>query len=244
MNIGILGAGNIGASIAKKLDAAGHAVKLANSRGPKSLSDIVKGTGVVASSREDAVRGVDVIILSVPFAKMPGLASLLADIPATTIVVDTSNYYPVRDEAIADVDSGKPETVWSSEQVGRPLIKAWNALLSQTLDEAGTAPGTSGRIAIPVAGDNAAAKSKVSELVSLTGFDTVDAGGLGDSWRFQPGTPAYCTELTAEDLVTALAAAKKGLGPSRRDAIMKSMMDGSVPFEREAMVANNRALTA
>ncbi|RWX81302.1 3-hydroxyisobutyrate dehydrogenase [Neorhizobium lilium] len=243
MNIGIIGAGNIGASLARKLASAGHVVKLANSRGPESLQDIVQGTDVIAATKEDAVRDADVIILSVPYAKMPELAALLADVPASTIVVDTSNYYPARDQAIAEVDNGKPETLWSSEQIGRPLVKAWNALLAQTLDEAGSEAETPDRIAIPIAGDDPVAKAVVSGLVSETGFDTVDAGTLTESWRLQPGTPAYCTELSAEDLKAALGAAQEGLAPSKRDAIMQSMVDGSVPFNRAAMIANNRAMT-
>lgn len=95
------------------------------------------------------------------------------------------------------MEEGKLETVWSSEQVGRPLVKAWNALLSFTLTEAGSENGSASRLAIPIAGDDAAAKSVVSRLVDETGFDVVDAGPISESRRFQPGAPAYCTELDA-----------------------------------------------
>lgn len=243
MKIGIIGAGNIGATLAKKIAAAGHSVKLANSRGAQSLKEAVEGTSVNAVDKNEAVRDVDVIILSLPFAKNPELKTLLTDVPASTIIVDTSNYYPARDGGIADVDAGQLETIWSSEQIGKPLIKTWNALLAATLVEGGTKRGTPGRIAIPIAGDDAAAKSLISDLVSTTGFDTVDAGGLSDSWRLQPGTPAYCTELTAADLQRALASAVKDRASANRDAIMQAIMDGKVPFERSAMVANNRAMS-
>jgi len=244
MKIGIIGAGNIGALVAKKLDAAGHEVKLANSRGPETLADTVAGTGIQAVVAEAAVQDAEVIILSVPFAKNPELASVLAGAPAAAIVVDTSNYYPARDSEIVEVESGKPETVWACEQLGRPLVKAWNALLAQTLAEAGTEPGTANRIAIPISGDDDAAKSLVSDLVSMTGFDTVDAGTLEESWRLQPGTPAYCTELTADELKTALAAADKQRAPRNRDAIMASFAKPDAEFTRAIAVETNRSLSA
>ncbi|MDB5614240.1 MAG: putative exported protein [Devosia sp.] len=244
MKIGIIGAGNIGALVAKKLDAAGHQVKLANSRGRESLTDTVAGTGIQAVAAEAAVQDAEVIILSVPFAKNPDLASVLAGAPAGAIVVDTSNYYPARDSEIAEVEGGKPETVWASEQLGRPLVKAWNALLAQTLAEAGTEPGTANRIAIPISGNDAAAKSLVADLVSITGFDTVDAGTLEESWRLQPGTPAYCTELTADELKAALAAADKQRAPKNRDAIMASFLKPDAEFTRSSAVATNRSFSA
>lgn len=244
MKIGIIGAGNIGALVAKKLDAAGHHVKLANSRGPESLADTVAGTDIQAVAAEAAVQDAEVIILSVPFAKNPDLAAVLAGAPADAIVVDTSNYYPARDSEIAEVEGGKPETVWASEQLGRPLVKAWNAILAQTLAEAGTESGTLNRIAIPISGNDAAAKSLVADLVSITGFDIVDAGTLEDSWRLQPGTPAYCTELTAEELTAALAAADRQRAPKNRDAIMASFSKLGAEFTRSSAVATNRSFSA
>jgi predicted dinucleotide-binding enzyme len=243
MKIGIIGAGNIGAVLAQKLAAAGHAVKLANSRGPASLEDAVRGTSITAVEKEEAGRDADVVILSVPYAKNPDVAELLADAPADAIVIDTSNYYPMRDGDIPEVNRGKPETVWASEQVGRPLVKAWNAILSQTLVEGGLEKGAPGRIAIPIAGDDAAAKAVVTELVSITGFDAVDAGTLADSWRLQPGTPTYCTDLTTDEVEIALAKANKEQAAANRDKIMQSIADGKVPVRRAEMVANNRALS-
>lgn len=243
MNIGILGSGNIGAELARRLSAAGHKVKLANSRGPESLTDIVRGTAISAVAKEDVAKDADVVILSIPYARNPEVASLVTQAPAGAIFVDTSNYYPARDGHIAEVEDGKPETVWVSDQVGRPLVKAWNAILAQTLVELGSTPGTANRIAIPIAGDDLAAKRVVADLVSATGFDTVDAGKLAESWRFQPGAPAYCTELTVRDLETALQYANKERSPANRDAIMQAIVDGRVPMTRAAMAANNRLMS-
>ncbi|MHC2086205.1 NADPH-dependent F420 reductase [Methylobacterium sp. CM6244] len=243
MKIGIIGAGNIGATLAQILDKAGHDVKLANSKGPETLKEIVDGTTIAAVTRDNAVKDVDVIILSVPFARNPELAPVLADVPASVVIVDTSNYYPMRDGMIEEVDEGKLETVWSSEQVGRPLVKAWNALLSFTLAEAGSESGSVSRLAIPIAGDHAAAKSVVSRLVDETGFDVVDAGPISESWRFQPGTPAYCTELDAAGVKSALSTADKARSSHNLELITQAFIDGSLKLEREAMVAFNRKIS-
>lgn len=160
------------------------------------------------------------------------------------MVIDTSNYYPLRDGAITEVDNGKPESVWVSEQIGRAVIKAWNAVLSHTLSERGKPKGTPGRIAIPVAGDDAKAKTTAMQLVEITGFDALDAGILAESWRQQPGTPAYCTELTLDELRSALASADKQSAPTNRDAVMKEVMAGNGKFKHDEIVARNRAVSA
>ena len=137
MKIGIIGAGHIGGTLARKLSAGGHAVKLAGSKGPEEVREQAEKIGVVPVASHEAVRDVDVVVLSIPFAMIPGVADLFAHVPAETVVVDTSNYYPMRDGQIAAVDEGKPESVWSSEQLGRPVVKAFNAALARTLAEKG-----------------------------------------------------------------------------------------------------------
>ncbi|KQS71259.1 3-hydroxyisobutyrate dehydrogenase [Rhizobium sp. Leaf371] len=244
MKIGIIGAGMVGANLARILVKAGHDVKLANSKGPETLKDIVDGTAIAAVTRDEAVRDVEVIILSVPFARNPELAPVLAAVPAGVIVVDTSNYYPMRDGAIEEVQEGKLETIWASEQIGKPLVKAWNALLSFTLADCGAKRGAASRLAIPIAGDDAAAKAVVSGLVNDTGFDVVDVGPLSDSWRFQPGSPAYCTELDAAGMTKALSSVDKTRLPHNLELITQEIVDGSVAFEREAMVASIRKITS
>ncbi|MDK3022712.1 NAD(P)-binding domain-containing protein [Cupriavidus taiwanensis] len=244
MKIGIIGAGNIGGTIARKLAGAGHSVKLAGAKGPDDIRDKAAEIGAIPVAAQDAVEDVEAIILSIPFAQIPNVASVFGDVPANVVVIDTSNYYPFRDGNIAEVDEGKPESVWSSEQLGRPVVKAFNALLAETLANGGMPEGTATRIAIPVAGDDAHAKSIARELVNETGFDTLDAGDLASSWRQQPGTPAYCTELTLTDLQSALSAADKARAPLDRDALIKSFMEEKSPLSHEQIVARNRKMTA
>lgn len=244
MKIGIIGAGNIGASLARKLSAAGHDIKIANSKGPETLADIAKDTGAQAVTKEDAVKDVDTIILSIPFLSYRTLASLLNGIPSDVVVIDTSNYYPFRDGVVDGLDDGMPESVWVGEQIGRPVVKAWNAVLAATLAERGKPKGAQGRTALPVAGDDDRAKAVAMELVETTGFDALDAGSLADSWRQQPGTPAYCTERTIDELKAALAAADKQRAPVNRETLIKGFIENYGKLSHDDVIAKNRAGTA
>lgn len=244
MKIGIIGAGNIGATLARKLAACGHEVKLANSKAPRSLQNLANEIGVQAVTKEEAVSEVDVVVLSIPFAKYPDLKQTLSHVPEKVVVIDTSNYYPGRDGAIKEVDDGKPESVWVSEQIGRPVVKAWNALLAATLADKGQPAGSSTRIALPVAGDDANAEAIAQDLVEDTGFTALAAGSLEGSWRQQPGTPAYCTELTLPALKSALCAADKTKAPQNRDALLAKFMAPGSQFTHEQIVTTNRAMTA
>ncbi|MEJ7926202.1 NAD(P)-binding domain-containing protein [Sphingobium sp. AN641] len=245
MKIGIIGAGNIGASLVGKLAAAGHQVKVANSKGPETLRELADATGAQAVHKQDAVKDVDAIILSIPFLSYADhLASLFADVPADVTVIDTSNYYPFRDGTLDGLDNGTPESVWVSQQIGRPVIKAWNAVLAATLAERGKPAGAAGRIALPVAGDDAKAKAVAMQLVDDTGFDALDAGSLADSWRQQPGTPAYCTELTLDELNSALAAADKKRAPENREALITQFMARYDELTHDDTIEMNRAGTA
>ena len=182
MKIGIIGAGHIGATLARKLAAVGHEVKLANSKGPQSIQRLATEIGVNAVTKEEAVSEVDVIILSIPFAHYPDLKKTLSTVPKNTVIIDTSNYYPGRDGAIKDVDDGKPESIWVSEQIGHPVVKAWNAVLAATLADKGQPAGSSARIAIPVAGGDTRAETIAQDLVEDTGFIALASGPLADSW--------------------------------------------------------------
>jgi predicted dinucleotide-binding enzyme len=242
MNIGIIGTGAIGATLAQKLAAAGHQVKVTNTRPPEELAQKAQELGAHPATLQEVVQDVDVILISIPFQAIAELPKdLFRTLPADVVVADTGNYIPFRDDKIDAVEQGQTESVWAAEQLGRPLVKAFNNLLSQTLVEGGTAPGTPGRIAISVAGDDERAKKVVAGLINDTGFDVVDAGPLAESWRQQPGTPAYCTELTAPELTQALAAAVPGKAPGIRDQLIAQLLQRTSPPSREELLALNRS---
>ena len=183
MMIGILGTGHIGKTLVQKLSAAGHDVKVANSRGP---------------------------------------------------------------ETIEAIEAGQVESLWVSEQLGRPIAKAWNAIGSDSFARKGKPAGSPGRIAIPVAADSKRDRKVAMALVEDTGLDAVDAGTLDESWRQQPGAPGYCTDLTREEMPAALAAAERARLPKRRDlvvaAIQERVGDATTNPDAEYGVRLNRAL--
>ncbi len=215
MKIGIIGAGNIGGTLARRFRTLGYDVAIANSRGPDSLRDLATETGAKAVSVRDAVSDRDVVIVTIPEKSIPDLPTdLFAGVPASVIVVDTGNYYPrQRDGRIEAIESGTTESRWVSQQLHRPVIKAFNNIYAQHLLELGKPKGTPGRIALPVAGDDPNAKAIVMRLIDEIGFDSVDDGGLDDSWRQQPNTPVYTHDYDAEGVRRALALAKKERTP-------------------------------
>jgi len=225
MKIGILGVGHIGKTLAHRLPSAGHDVKVANSRGPETIEADVLASGARAVSALEAVEGVDVVILSIPLNRLPGIRPLVAKLPADTVVVDTSNYYPMRDNNIDAIEAGEVESLWVSQLLGRPVAKAWNAIGSDSLANKAKPAGTPDRIAIPVAADRQRDREVAMALVEDTGFDAFDAGILAESWRQQPGAPAYCTDLTRDQMPAALAAAERARLPKRRDLAVAAIVE-------------------
>jgi predicted dinucleotide-binding enzyme len=207
MDIGIIGAGKIGGTLARRLVALGHQVCIANSRGPDTLGDVAKETGAQPVTVEDAVKDRDLIVVTIPEKNVPDLpAGLFASVPASVPVIDTCNYYPrERDGRIEPIEGGKTESRWVSDTIGHPVIKAFNSITFTSIRDKGKPRGTADRIAVPVAGDDAAAKDKVMQVVEQLGFDAYDSGGLDDSWRQQPGQPCYVTDPTLPELKQRLA---------------------------------------
>ncbi|MBP2527887.1 putative dinucleotide-binding enzyme [Rhizobium sp. PvP099] len=195
-------------------------MKVANSRGPETIPSEVLVSGGRAVTAQVAVKDADAIILSIPLNRIPGTAPLLATAPEDTVVIDTSNYYPMRDEKIAEIEDGKVESVWVSEQLGRPIVKAWNAIGSDSFARKGKPAGSPDRLAIPVAADREHDRQVGLALVEDSGLDAVYSGTIAESWRQQPGAPAYCTDLTREEIPDALAKAEKARLPKRRDLVV------------------------
>ncbi|KJK47645.1 NADP oxidoreductase [Streptomyces sp. NRRL F-4428] len=210
MKIGIIGAGNIGGNLTRRLTALGHEVAVANSRGPETLTALARETGATAVPVAEAARGAEIAVVTIPFGKVPDLPAGLFDGAAPgLVVIDTGNYYPRRrDGRISGVeDDGLTESRWTERQLGHPVVKAFNGTYAQDILDRHCPAGAPDRIALPVAGDDETAKKAVQDLIEELGFDTVDAGGLDESWRQQPGTPVYGLRDGVEGVTRALAAA-------------------------------------
>jgi 8-hydroxy-5-deazaflavin:NADPH oxidoreductase len=209
MKIGIVGAGHIGETLTRRLRALGHDVAVANSRGPETLADLARETGAHAATLSDTVRGRDLVIVTIPEKSVSRLPKQLFAAAGDAVVVDTGNYYPQRDGRIDAIEDGATESRYVARQIGHPVVKAFNTIHAQHLLEGGKPKGAPGRIALPVAGDDVKAKSTVMRLIDELGFDTVDGGGLDDSWRQQPGTPIYGADLPVGEARRALERAPR-----------------------------------
>lgn len=209
MKIGIIGAGQIGGTLVRRLTALGHEVKVANSRGPETLAELADETGARAVTVEEAVRDVRLVVVTIPQARITDLPEdLFAKVPDDVVVVDTGNYYPRhRDGRIAEIEAGITESGWVEKRLGHPVVKAFNNIGAQSLFENGRPAGSADRIALPIAGDRQADKDLVLGIIDELGFDGIDAGRLDDSWRQQPGTPVYVADKDAEGVRRALGEA-------------------------------------
>jgi hypothetical protein len=217
MRIGLIGSGHIGGTVTRRWTALGHEVRIANRRGPQSLQDLAAATGATAVTVPEAVKGADLVVVTIPEKAVPDLpADLFAGAPDSLVVMDTGNYYWQREGRIAAIEDGLTESRWVAQQLGRSEVKVFNNINFMHLLDLGKPADTAGRIALPVAGDDPRATTVVMHLVDELGFDPVDAGTVDESWRQQPGTPVYTTDLDDGGVRRALAAASPERNPEFR----------------------------
>ncbi|WP_165243608.1 NADPH-dependent F420 reductase [Corynebacterium lizhenjunii] len=194
--IGIIGSGSIGEAVARLAVRAGISVTIANSRGPESLQELVQelGHGVHAGTVQEAAGYADVVVLAVPLAAYP---SLPIDALRGKLVISTGNYYPHRDGRIAQLDSLEKTTAEYEESLlpGVTIVKAFNNIIFHHIPA--LAHGEP-RTALPLFGDDAAAKEKAARLVQALGFDTVDGGGMDVSWKTEPESGGYTQTYAAD----------------------------------------------
>ena len=208
--IGIIGSGNIGGTLAKLFAAQGHDVVISNSRGPETLADLVSeigGTARAATAAEAAEAG-EIVVVSIPFLAVD---TVPVEPLAGKVVIDTNNYYWERDGHVVDIDEGRstPSEALQAHLPTSYVVKLFNAIQSGHLATQGVPAGTPGRRALPLAGDDATAKSTVAALADEIGYDVVDVGPLAEGWRFDRDQPAYGPEVDAAALTELLGQAKR-----------------------------------
>ena len=208
--IGLIGAGHIGGQLARLAVRLGYKVVLSNSRGPETLSSLVKEIGPKARAATvmEAAQAGDIVVVTIPLKSIDNVP--VAPL-AGKIVIDTNNYYPQRDGHIPELDN---ESTTTSELLQKhvpssKVVKAFNHIIAAQLTTDGKPAGTPNRRALVIAGDDKAAKATVAHLIDQFGFDTVDAGPLKEGWRIQRDTPGYAQRRTADELRQDLAAAKR-----------------------------------
>jgi predicted dinucleotide-binding enzyme len=204
VRIGVVGAGRIGATAAGHFVDAGHEVRVANSRGPETLTDLVADLGRRASAGTPAEAGRfgDVVLEAIPFA---AYRELPADALAGTTVISASNYWPDRDGDV-EFDGRSHTELVAAHLADSRVVKSFNTMRWERLrDEARPDAPRDERLSLYVAGDDPEAKATVADLVDEVGFAPVDVGSLADGERIQPGSPVFNEPLTP-------AAARSRLG--------------------------------
>src|SRR6266850_5416162 len=223
MNIGLIGPGDIGSVIVRKLRDAGYSVKTANKMGPESLKALAAKTRAIPVLVDQVVQDVDILFIVVNQKSIPELPKgLLNKAKKETIVIDVGNYYPFRDGRIDEIESGLTDSAWVEKQIGRPVVKVLNTIPSKALMAAGRPAGSRDRVALPISGDNTKAKEIVARLIDRIGFDSVDAGTIAESWRQQPGSPVYCTNPTKEELQLWLKKVDRSSLATNRERALKA----------------------
>ena len=226
MNIGIIGAGLIGKTLAKKLSDARHTVSLADAKGVEEITKTAQDAGAKVVEVDDIFTGIEVLILAIPLLRIPELAKALQDkLDDHVVVIETTNYWPHRDGHIQEIENGTVNSVWVQQQLGRNVVKAFSNIGAYSLLTEGKPKNTEGRIAIAVSGDFQKDINLVIELADDVGFDALDAGSLEESWRQQACGPAYCTDLTFEELKNAREYAQKETLVEKQNLSFEIMKD-------------------
>ena len=215
--IGVIGAGHIGRSFSTAAIRAGHEIVLSNNRGPDTLADLVRDLGPHARAATPAEAGAagDFAVVAIP---LPGTADVPVEPLAGKVVIDTCNYFPDRLGVVARIEDGSI-TVAGLLQEHLPtsrVVRAFNHIDAADIATDGAPAGTPGRRALALCGDDSDARRVVAELYEQFGFDAVDIGGLDQSWRLDPGQPAFVVRQDADEMRANVAAATPRKGQAQQ----------------------------
>ena len=168
MTYAIIGSGNVGQALAHRFARSGIAVSLANTRGPDSISDLVKqlGPAVTAASLQDALSA-DIVIFAVPFDAHTVIAQAIASWEGKT-VIDAMNF---REPSLAPLGGLQSSEFVAKSLPGAKVVKCFNQLPAALL--ASDPAENGGRRVMFVAGNHDEANSSVAELVASLGFAPV-----------------------------------------------------------------------
>jgi predicted dinucleotide-binding enzyme len=205
MEIAIIGSGQMGSTLARHLAGAGHAVRIANSRGPDSLEEMAAEIGIAPVRIADAIDGAEVVFLAIPYKAVGDVAAETGAFDGK-VVVDLTNYFEERDGAELNPGEEPSSVVLARQLPGARVVKSFNTIYYETLAERDRPPGPD-RLAVFYAGDDPEAKEKVRELIEAIGFAAVDAGSLAETRRLQPEGPVFTKPMTASEAEGALEGA-------------------------------------
>lgn len=233
MDIGIIGAGMIGGTLARRLSQLNYNVTIANSRGPETLKDLAAEINVKTGTAYEVARNNDIVVITIPQKNIADLPKDLFDgVKDDVIVIDTCNYYPLlRDGVIEELEQDLTNSEWVQAKIKRPVVKTFNSIFFESLGNAGRPKDDKNRIALPVSGDRKKDKGAVRDLLDQLGFDFFDVGELKNSWKYEPGTPTYCMDFNLETLKNKL----NDLGTIRTPEIKANIIEQRTAQEKQLL---------
>jgi 8-hydroxy-5-deazaflavin:NADPH oxidoreductase len=200
-NVGFIGSGPIAQALAHHLVAAQIPLYISNSRGPDSLTDLMTDLGdpAQAATVEQAANA-DVVILALPFLRVPELVDVVADWTGRVVVDATNQFAEYTPVYSGYVDLGEETgSEWVARHLpGATIIKAFNAMSASYL--AADPCHADGRQVVFYAGDDTTARADFDQLMSRLGFAPVYVGGLRDGGKLmQLGQPLSLLHVIKED---------------------------------------------
>lgn len=208
MRIGVIGTGDMGLVLSRLALSRGHEVMTADHLGVRELEDAVTEPKRALGRLEATIRFGHVVVLAIPLHAVEWLDPTLFH---GKVVLDSTNYCPEADGRLSELAASEEPTSGMVQRIlsGAAVVKAFNGIRHEDIERDAMPPGKPGRRALPMAGDDPAAKRIASRLVSQFGFDPVDCGSIEDSWRLEKGTPAFCNRLDVVGLIEAVASAPR-----------------------------------
>lgn len=202
--IGFIGSGNVGSALAQLAVGAGHDVVLSNSRGPEALGEVVArlGSRARASTPAEAAAAGGIVVVTIPIR---AYRQVPAEPLRGKVVIDTLNYDPARQGSVPEIEAGDtpPHLLLQAHLKDSSVVKAFSTVFFKHLADLARPAGAPDRSAVPIAGDDAAAKAVVVGLIDSLGYDAHDVGPLAESRRFAPGTPAQLAYLDPDGMFSA-----------------------------------------
>jgi predicted dinucleotide-binding enzyme len=194
MQIGILGAGQVGLAVGHRLVGAGHSVKLASARGPVALTPVAQGIGAEAASMTEAAAQ-ELVLLALPWPAVPDVLDPLPDWQGRILVDATNPFVSFDPLQLADLQGRSASVIVAEHAPGARVVKAFNSITMANFEK-GPQQGEARRVLF-VSGDDVASKQTVQHLITELGYGAIDLGGLDDGGRMQqPGGP-----LAGQDLL-------------------------------------------
>jgi predicted dinucleotide-binding enzyme len=200
MTYSIIGAGSVGAALARRFARSGITVGIANTRGPDTIASMAKELGdkVVPLALQEALKA-DVIILAVPFWSHRDVAKAAPSWQGK-IVIDVTNAYGV---PLSDLDNLPSSAIVAKALPGANLVKAFNHLPAAVLAQDPSTDG--GRRVIFLSGDHEGAIATVATLVEQLGYAPVSLGKIAEGGQLVQARDKRWTPLIFQDLFKKVA---------------------------------------